>query len=85
MWQKAKNKFTFNLLNPFKAVNITYNNQREGDCNMAAQVNYTPELTATIIEQYQAGTDVADIAASIDKSVRSVRSKLVREIGRAHV
>ena len=70
MWQKAKNKFTFDLLNPFKAVNMTYNNQREGDCNIAAQVNYTPELTATIIEQYQAGTDAADIAASIDKSIR---------------
>jgi hypothetical protein len=42
-------------------------------------VNYTPELTATIIEQYEAGVDVAEIAASIDKSVRSVRSKLVRE------
>ena len=51
MWQKAKNKFTFDLLNPFRSVNITYNNQREGDCNMAAQQNYTPELTATIIEQ----------------------------------
>ena len=46
---------------------------------MAKAVNYTPELTATIIEQYQDGVDVADIAASIDKSVRSVRSKLVRE------
>jgi hypothetical protein len=55
MWQKAKNKFTFDLLNPFRSVNITYNNQREGDCNMAAQQNYTPELTATIIDQYQAG------------------------------
>jgi len=42
-------------------------------------VNYTPELTATIIEQYEGGVDVAEIAASIDKSVRSVRSKLVRE------
>lgn len=42
-------------------------------------VNYTPELTATIIEQYEAGVDVAEIASSIDKSVRSVRSKLVRE------
>jgi hypothetical protein len=79
MWQKAKNKFTFDLLNPFKAVNITYNNQREGDCNMAAQQNYTPELTATIIDQYQAGETVEAIAASIDKSIRSVRSKLVRE------
>jgi hypothetical protein len=79
VWQKAKKRFTFDLLNPFKPVNITHNNQREGDCNMAAQVNYTPELTATIIEQYQNGTDVESIAASIDKSVRSVRSKLVRE------
>ena len=46
---------------------------------MAAQVNYTPELTATIVDQYQNGTSVEDIAASIDKSIRSVRSKLVRE------
>ena len=45
---------------------------------MKAQ-NYTPEMTAQIVEQYQAGVDVADIAADIDKSVRSVRSKLVRE------
>jgi len=42
-------------------------------------VNYTAELTAQIIDDYQAGVDVAEIAASIDKSVRSVRSKLVRE------
>lgn len=46
---------------------------------MATQANYTAELTAKIIDQYQNGTDVAEIAASIDKSVRSVRSKLVRE------
>lgn len=46
---------------------------------MAAQVNYTPEMTATIVEQYQNGVDVAEIASSIDKSIRSVRSKLVRE------
>jgi hypothetical protein len=45
---------------------------------MKAQ-NYTPELTATIIDQYEAGVDVSEIADSIDKSVRSVRSKLVRE------
>ena len=46
---------------------------------MAAQVNYTPELTATIVDQYQNGATVEDIAASIDKSIRSVRPKLVRE------
>ena len=44
-----------------------------------AQLNYTPEMTATIVEQYQQGTDVTAIAESIGKSVRSVRSKLVRE------
>ena len=44
-----------------------------------AQLNYTPEMTATIVEQYQQGTDVSAIAESIGKSVRSVRSKLVRE------
>ena len=42
-------------------------------------VNYTPELTAQIVDQYQSGVSVADIASSIEKSVRSVRSKLVRE------
>ena len=42
-------------------------------------VNYTPEMTAQIVDQYQQGVDVETIAAEIDKSVRSVRSKLVRE------
>ena len=42
-------------------------------------VNYTPELTAQIIDQYQGGVSVEDIATSIEKSVRSVRSKLVKE------
>ena len=44
-----------------------------------AQVNYSAEMTAQIISDYQNGTSVEDIASSIDKSVRSVRSKLVRE------
>jgi transposase-like protein len=46
---------------------------------MAKAINYTPELTAQIVDQYQGGISVEDIAASIEKSVRSVRSKLVRE------
>ena len=46
---------------------------------MTKAQNYTPEMTAQIVEQYQAGTSVEDLAASIEKSVRSVRSKLVRE------
>lgn len=46
---------------------------------MAAQPNYTAELTAKIVDQYQGGMAVDDIADAIGKSVRSVRSKLVRE------
>ena len=44
-----------------------------------AQVNYTPEMTAAIVDQYQNGISVDEIATDIGKSVRSVRSKLVRE------
>lgn len=46
---------------------------------MAQTQNYTAEMTAAIVEQYQQGADVDQIADSIGKSVRSVRSKLVRE------
>lgn len=42
-------------------------------------VNYTPEMTTKAIDLYQEGVSVEDIASAIDKSVRSVRSKLVRE------
>ena len=45
----------------------------------AKKVNYTPEVTAEIVSAYQAGVVVEEIAESIGKSVRSVRSKLVRE------
>ena len=41
--------------------------------------NYSPELTDAIVADYQAGTPVDDIAEASGKSVRSVRSKLVRE------
>jgi len=78
MWQIGKNKFSFHLLNPFKTDNISYNNQK-GANNMATQTNYSAELTSQIVSDYQAGTSVEDIASAIDKSVRSVRSKLVRE------
>ena len=46
---------------------------------MATQTNYSVELTSKIVSDYKAGTSVEDIASAIDKSVRSVRSKLVRE------
>lgn len=41
--------------------------------------NYTEEMTAAIVQRYQAGESVEDIAESIGKAVRSVRSKLVGE------
>ena len=41
--------------------------------------NYSEELTMQVIASYQAGSPVEDIADAIGKSVRSVRSKLVRE------
>lgn len=48
---------------------------------MAAEkkVNYTAELTTSIVDRYTAGESVEAIAESIGKAVRSVRSKLVRE------
>ena len=46
---------------------------------MAQKVNYTPEMTTQIVDAYSAGMDIAEIADSIGKTVRSVRSKLVRE------
>ena len=45
-------------------------------------VNYTPEQTATMLEQYTASPNaetVKAIAESLGKSVRSVVAKLVRE------
>ena len=41
--------------------------------------NYSEELTAKVISDYQDGVDLDAIADEIGKSVRSVRSKLVRE------
>ena len=46
---------------------------------MPKQVNYSVEMTDKIISEYQSGISVDEIADAIGKSVRSVRSKLVRE------
>lgn len=46
----------------------------------AKVVNYTPEQTATIVEQYIAGVTVEKIAAAIGKSTRSIVAKLSREL-----
>lgn len=42
-------------------------------------VNYTPEQTAKIVADYQAGATVDSIAAELGKSVRSIVAKLSRE------
>ena len=46
---------------------------------MAAQPNYTEEMVTKMVADYQDGVSVDAIAEAIGKSVRSVRSKLVRE------
>ena len=48
---------------------------------MAAQPkgNYTEDMVARILSDYEAGIDLETIAESVGKTVRSVRSKLVRE------
>jgi hypothetical protein len=42
-------------------------------------VNYTPEQTVAMVADYQAGVDVATIAANMGKTARSVIAKLSRE------
>ena len=42
-------------------------------------VNYTQEMTNQAIALYQEGIAIEQVAEAIGKSVRSVRSKLVRE------
>ena len=41
--------------------------------------NYTEDMAAIAVLDYQAGVPIEDIAVAINKSVRSVRAKLVRE------
>ncbi len=43
------------------------------------QVNYTPEQTAQVVADYQAGVAVEQIAEALGKSVRSIVAKLSRE------
>ena len=45
----------------------------------AKTVNYTPEQTAKIVNDYAAGVTVEQIAAAMNKSVRSIVAKLSRE------
>ena len=45
----------------------------------AKTVNYTPEQTAKIVNDYATGVTVEQIAAAMNKSVRSIVAKLSRE------
>ena len=46
---------------------------------MPAQPNYTAEMTELVVDQYTNGVPIEDISEMVTRSVRSVRSKLVRE------
>ena len=46
---------------------------------MEKTVNYTPEMTAKMVAEYQAGATTADLAEAFGKTVRSVVAKLSRE------
>ena len=45
----------------------------------AKNVNYTPEQTAKMVSDYQAGVTVESMAEALGKSVRSIVAKLSRE------
>ena len=45
----------------------------------AKTVNYTPEQTVKMVADYLAGVTVADMAAAMGKTTRSVIAKLSRE------
>lgn len=42
-------------------------------------VNYTPEMTATVVEGYKAGKSVETLATEVGRTVRSVIAKLSKE------
>lgn len=44
-----------------------------------ANANYTPEMTAVLVERYQGGESVESLAAAFGKSIRSIVAKLSRE------
>ena len=77
----AKKRLTFQTL--FDIILSLSTTQRKEISVMAETakkvVNYSEEMTAKVISDYQDGVDLDAIADEIGKSVRSVRSKLVRE------
>tara|TARA_Y100000310_G_scaffold337712_1_gene425485 strand:+ start:562 stop:975 length:414 start_codon:yes stop_codon:yes gene_type:complete len=77
----GKKRLTFqNLFDIILPLSTTQRKEKSVMAETAKKaVNYTDELTAKVISDYQEGVDLDTIADEIGKSVRSVRSKLVRE------
>ena len=77
----GKKRLTFQTLFDIILSLSTTQKKEKSDMSETATktVNYTEELTAKVISDYQDGVDLDAIADDIGKSVRSVRSKLVRE------
>ena len=77
----VKKRLTFrNLFGNMFLLSTTQRKEKSVMAETAKKaVNYTEELTAKVISDYQDGVNLDAIADEIGKSVRSVRSKLVRE------
>jgi hypothetical protein len=77
----VKKRLTFqNLFDIILPLSTTQRKEKSVMAETAKKaVNYTDELTAKVISDYQEGVELDAIADEIGKSVRSVRSKLVRE------
>ena len=77
----GKKRLTFqNLFDIILSLSTTQRKEKSVMAETAKKaVNYTDELTAKVISDYQEGVELDAIADEIGKSVRSVRSKLVRE------
>ena len=77
----GKKRLTFqNLFDIILSLSTTQRKEKSVMAETATKaVNYSDELTAKVISDYQEGVELDTIADEIGKSVRSVRSKLVRE------
>ena len=77
----VKKRLTFqNLFDIILSLSTTQRKEKSVMAETATKaVNYSDELTAKVISDYQEGVELDTIADEIGKSVRSVRSKLVRE------
>ena len=77
----GKKRLTFqNLFDIILSLSTTQRKEKSVMAETATKaVNYSDELTAKVISDYQEGVELDTIADEIGKSVRSVRSKLGRE------